>query len=135
VKIKDQEIYLQQKALRQLTTLVITEGYSISIKSEVPSTFTELRGIEAGNSNSFTNKTVTGILIGDDFISIDNASAGMFTEGYLYTLDDVIIKVGDIVIAPRNDTRIREYKVVSYEGLGTTTNIMFKYKLAAIESE
>lgn len=93
--------------------------------------FSKVYGKSSGAVKTSSKGEIQAIVIGDDFFPIDNASAGTFEEGWLYTSSS-LVKVGDLVDLHRVDDRKRRYKVDSTMHIGTTTSVFKKYRISAI---
>ena len=89
--------------------------------------YSDVYGSYAGNKADYV-RVFTGALVGDDFFAQDNAYAGNFQEGYLYT-QDKDIRVGDILEVDSADNKVRRYKVDLPEGLGTQTTVSGRFKI------
>jgi hypothetical protein len=93
--------------------------------------YLEVYGKKAAPVTKVSYITITGIVTGDELIPVDNYSAGTFSKGFLWTLDTNVLP-GDTLVMPRQDNRNRRYVVGEREILGTTTNVMTKWKLTAL---
>lgn len=112
--------------------MIDQRGFSIYHYIEGDSMYSDVYGIKSGDPANTTQRTIKGIVVGDDFVSMDGDSSGLFIEGYMYT-HDTGIKAGDLIGIPREGFRERKYKVESEQILGTTKRVFGKYRLISIE--
>ncbi len=76
---------------------------------------------------------ITGVVVSNDWIPVDNANAGSFTQGWLYT-KDTDIKPGNILRVQRSDNTYRRYTIMEDLALGMNTTIKLRWKLSSLQS-
>lgn len=89
--------------------------------------YADVFGKMAGNKTDFL-KNFVGALAGDDFFPSDDAGAGNFTEGFLYT-EEQDINVGDVIEVDSADGRMRRYVVDSWDTEGTQDTVFGRWKI------
>ena len=134
---KDIEKLLQDDVIeRMIYMLESYYGVEIYMWRQSENIYTDVYGVDAGVPDDSDTEKVYGVLVGDDFFPSDSFSAGGFTEGWFYTRYHDEFKVGDLAVVKRYDldgaSKDRKYKVESVHSLGTTTEIIRRYRLSAL---
>ena len=89
---------------------------------------TDVYGNHAGGKSYFV-KEFRGILVSDDFFASDAGYSGNFQEGFLYTSAEDIL-VADVVAVKSADGKIRRFKIILTESIGTQTEVINRFKLS-----
>ena len=125
--------YEGERILKGLMDVGITHmeyyyGLDLELHRTHKDIHTDVYGNHAGGKTSL-EKNFTGILVSDDFFASDNAYSGNFNEGFLYTSDKDVM-VGDVVAVKSADNKIRRFKIILRESLGTQTEVINRFKLS-----
>ena len=89
----------------------------------------EVYGIESGEQSG-ESYWVMGLVtpVTEDFEATSEFEAGTFTEGWLYTQDQV--EVGSVLEFDERD-QVRRYYVLRKEGIGATEEVMARYRISS----
>jgi len=79
-----------------------------------------------------TNIIINGIVVGDDWIVLDQTNHGTFKRGYLYTKSENIVP-GYVLRIPRGQGEYRRYVIGLEEGLGTNMALRIRYTLESLQ--
>ena len=125
--------YEGEKILKDLSDVGIKQleyyyGLDLELHRTNKDIHTDVYGNHAGGK-TYKLKDFTGILVSDDFFASDNAYSGNFQEGFLYTSDPEVL-VGDVVSVKSADGKIRRFKIILRESIGTQTEVIDRFKLS-----
>ncbi len=96
--------------------------------------YEQVYGAEGNTVDTYEDTfNITGIVVSNDWIPIDNVNAGSFSQGWLYT-KDTNIKPGNILRVQRSDSSIRRYVIMEDLALGMNTTIKLRWKLSSLQS-
>jgi hypothetical protein len=90
--------------------------------------YTDVFGVHSGNQE-YLVKQFEGVVVSDDMFGTDAGYSGNFEEGFLYTSDKEA-RVGDIIRILSDDKKVRRFKIIEFEAIGTQTEIVSRYKLS-----
>ena len=90
--------------------------------------YADVYGVHAGGKE-YLVKSFTGVVVSDDMFGSENTYSGNFEEGFLYTSDKEP-KVGDVIKIVSDDSKIRRFKIIAFETIGTQTEILGRFKLS-----
>ena len=115
-----------------LEHLLLKFSTDIRIIKPVQTTHRTVYGNEAGEEAFSEKCRVDGIVTSDDFYPTDAYSAGSFQEGWLYVRATDDVNVGDRIEISRQDGRTRRFKVEKSFGIGVSTSVFKRFRIAAL---
>ena len=71
------------------------------------------------------------LVVGDDWTPFDLYSISTLVEGLLYDPSNVV-ESGDLITIKRKDGLVRRFKVISKEGVGSTTTVVKRWLISAV---
>jgi hypothetical protein len=114
-----------------------TSGFSVSISQQGISPNTNNEYLEVyGSKGSVveeydSNINICGVVVGDDWIPVDNRDAGTFNRGYLYS-GDTRIKPGYVLNIDRGYDIKRRYLIGLDQSIGTHVAIKLRWRLESL---
>ena len=107
--------------------LVLTASKSIDIKAS--STALTVLGLTAALISNTTR--IDAMITGDEFTPFDAFNISRLVEGFLYDPSGTA-ETGDLVDVMRDGLRIRQFKLMEHDALGSTRNVINRFRIAAV---
>jgi len=108
------------------------QHWSIKIKiyKALNDVYANVYGKDTGSYAS-KYKAFNAVITNDDFFPAGLSASGTFQTGYMY-IDSEYPDVGDKIEVIRGDGKSHNFKITSKEGIGMSTEIMYRYKLSSV---
>ena len=117
-------------------------GIMVTIVRPDEDVYEEVYGVASGVSGSFIG-SLKALVFGDDWQPTDLRNIGTFDKGWMYcNVSDMsgsnfVIQVGDVIefsgsTIGRQDNKVRRYKIDELDAVGSTIQIVQRFRLSSI---
>ena len=113
-------------------------GITVDVFRKPKDIYQEVYGIDSGTDGKQVS-SIKALLLGDEYVPTDLRNVGTFKEGWIYFKQtDYIpgptpnIKEGDVIRFQRQDGKVRRYKVEELNTIGSTIQIIQRFKISSL---
>lgn len=131
--LKDGERILKERHATYLRNLEKRFGIELTVVRQKQDTHSTVYGGQSGRKDSGDSFTVRGIITADEFTPVSGALSSTLDQGFLYTTSE-LIHTADQIHLGSDDLAQRIFKVVDKESMGSTVEVFYRYRLAALDA-